>query len=63
MAPPPETATPRHFFDACVIAGTAAPLAELCRRAAAACRTHTGGALDVDVVMVDFAGEEVVARG
>ena len=39
------------------------PLAELCRRAAAACQAHVGGALAVEVVMVDFEGDEVLARG
>ena len=38
-------------------------LAELCRRAAAACAAHVGGVLDVDVTMVDFDGDEVLARG
>lgn len=58
-----ETATARHFFDACVAAGTTAPLERLCRLAAERCRDHTGGALAVEVVMVDFEGELVVARG
>lgn len=58
-----ETATARHFAEACMSAGTLEPLAELCRRASAACRDFTDGALDVDVVMVDFEGEEVLARG
>ncbi|HWW53116.1 MAG TPA: cobalt-precorrin-5B (C(1))-methyltransferase [Acidimicrobiales bacterium] len=57
------TATARHFFDACVAAGDVRPLAVLCGRAAASCRAHSGGALAVDVVMVDFDGERVVARG
>jgi hypothetical protein len=35
----------------------------LCRRAAEACRNHVGGALAVEVVMVDFDGAVVVARG
>ncbi len=58
-----STATARHFAEACVAAGHLEPLAELCRRAAAACTAHVGGALAVDVVMVDFEGEEVLARG
>jgi cobalt-precorrin-5B (C1)-methyltransferase len=58
-----ETATARHFAEACVTAGALEPLAELCRRAADACRSFTGGVLTVDVVMVDFEGEEVLARG
>ena len=58
-----STATARHFAEACVATGHLESLAELCRRAAAACAAHVGGALAVDVVMVDFEGEEVLARG
>lgn len=58
-----ETATARHFFDACVAAGDLRPLERLCALAAARCREHAGGALGVEVVMVDFEGEAVVARG
>lgn len=57
-----STVTARHFFDACVAAGCREPLSELCVRARAACRAHVNGRLDVEVVMVDFDGEEVVAR-
>jgi cobalt-precorrin-5B (C1)-methyltransferase len=57
------TATARHFAEVCMDHGALAPLAELCRRAARACAAHVDGALAVEVIMVDFAGEEVVARG
>jgi cobalt-precorrin-5B (C1)-methyltransferase len=57
-----ETATARHFFEVCVAEGVLEPLAELCRRAAASCRAHVSDALDVEVHMVDFAGEGEVAR-
>jgi len=57
-----ETATARHFFETCVAHGSVEPLARLCRQARAACSAHTGGAVDTDVVMVDFDGETVVAR-
>lgn len=57
-----ETATARHFFEACLAAGRIEPLTDLCRRAAAACAAHAGGKLAVEVVMVDFDGEMVVAR-
>jgi cobalt-precorrin-5B (C1)-methyltransferase len=57
-----ETATARHFFEACVAAGEVAPLARVCALARAACQAHTGGAVDTEVVMVDFEGEAVVAR-
>jgi hypothetical protein len=35
----------------------------MCELAAANCRAHAGGNLDTEVVMVDFEGREVVARG
>ena len=57
------TATARHFAEACMEAGTMDPLAELCRRASATCRSFVEDALDVDVIMVDFEGSEVLARG
>jgi cobalt-precorrin-5B (C1)-methyltransferase len=58
-----ETETARHFFDACLAAACVAPLERLCHLAGAACRSHVHDALAVDVVMVDFEGEAVVARG
>jgi cobalt-precorrin-5B (C1)-methyltransferase len=57
-----ETATARHFFEACLRAGSTAPLDALCRRARDACAAHVGDRLDVEVVMVDFDGAQVVAR-
>ena len=57
------TATARHFFEVCVATGCTAPLHVLCAQAAAACRAHVDGALAVDVLMVDFDGDAVVARG
>jgi len=58
-----ETETARHFYEVCRSLGYDEPLAALCRRAAEACRRHVGGALSVEVVMVDFDGETMVARG
>ncbi|MDQ1393844.1 MAG: cobalt-precorrin-5B (C1)-methyltransferase [Acidimicrobiaceae bacterium] len=58
-----ETETARHFFDSCLAAGCLEPLSNLCRRAADACRHHVAGALAVEVIMVDFEGDLVVARG
>ena len=55
------TATARHFFEVCVDQGCVAPLELLCRLAAEACRRHVADALEVDVVMVDFDGNGVVA--
>ena len=57
-----ETQTARHFFEVCVAHGALAPLQLLCEQAAAACRRHVDGALEIEVVMVDFDGAEVVAR-
>ena len=42
--------------------GEVAPLARVCALARAACEAHTGGAVETEVVMVDFDGEAVVAR-
>ncbi len=57
-----ETETARHFFEVCVSHGALAPLQLLCEQAAVACRQHVDGALEIEVVMVDFDGAEVVAR-
>jgi hypothetical protein len=57
-----ETATARHFFETCVSLDVTEPLEELCRRARSACEAHAGGRVAVDVRMVDFEGEKVVAR-
>jgi len=57
-----ETATARHFFETCMAHSSVEPLVGLYRQARAACTAHTGGAVDADVVMVDFDGEMVVAR-
>lgn len=58
-----ETATARHFAEVCVRERSLDPLAELCRRASASCTEFVNGALDVEVIMVDFEGEQVLARG
>jgi cobalt-precorrin-5B (C1)-methyltransferase len=57
-----ETATARHFFEVCVAAGATAPLVRLCQLAALRCRAHAGDRIEVEVLMVDFEGNEVVAR-
>jgi cobalt-precorrin-5B (C1)-methyltransferase len=57
------TAAARHFAETCLAEGVLAPLDLLCRRAAASCRAHVAGALEVEVWMADFEGERVVARG
>jgi len=57
-----ETATARHFFEACVDAGVVEPLRLLCVRAAAACHAHAPELDSIDMLMVDFDGTNVVAR-
>lgn len=56
------TATARHFFDVCVGVGCIEPLRLVCERARQACMAHVDGGLEVEVVMVDFEGDVVVAR-
>jgi cobalt-precorrin-5B (C1)-methyltransferase len=56
------TATARHFFETCVAVGDVAPLQRVCALARTACEVHTGGAVETEVVMVDFEGDRVVAR-
>ena len=57
------TATARHFAETCLQLDDVRPLSALCERAALACATHVGGALSITVVMVDFDGDQVIARG
>jgi cobalt-precorrin-5B (C1)-methyltransferase len=57
-----ETATARHFYEVCLAEGIVEPLEELCRRAAANCRAHVDGNLDVSVHLVDFHGEREIAH-
>jgi cobalt-precorrin-5B (C1)-methyltransferase len=57
-----ETETARHFFEVCVAHREVEPLRVLCEQAASACRQHVAGELEIEVVMVDFEGAEVVAR-
>ena len=52
----------RHFFETCLAWDCLSPLEALCRRARRACEAHVDGALAVEVVMVDFGGDGVVAR-
>ena len=56
------TNTARHFFEVCMTSQVTAPLVLLCERARAACVEHSGGVLHVEMTMVDFEGERVVAR-
>ena len=54
------TATARHFYEACIEHGVTEPLRLLCERAVVNCRAHAD--LPVEIVMVDFEGDEVVTR-
>lgn len=56
------TATARHFFEVCVGEGCFEPLRMVCEQARLACVAHVDGGLEVEVVMVDFEGDQVVAR-
>jgi cobalt-precorrin-5B (C1)-methyltransferase len=56
------TTTARHFYETCLATDCIAPLTWLCERARLACEAHVGGALSVEMVLVDFDGELVVAR-
>lgn len=57
-----DTATARHFFEVCMATGTRAPLHSLCELARRNCVAHASGAFECTVIMVDFEGDEVVAR-
>ena len=57
-----ETETARHFFEVCIAHHALEPLRLLCGQAASSCRRHVDGALEIEVVMVDFDGAEVIAR-
>jgi cobalamin biosynthesis protein CbiD len=57
-----DAVTARHFFEMCEEACHTGALNLMCRRAREACEAHARGALPVDVVMVDFEGDKVVAR-
>lgn len=57
-----ETATARHFFDACMVHGCLAPLALLCERARAACLAHARSSFDLEVVLVDYEGSAAIWR-
>ncbi len=56
------TTTARHFLEVCEAAGFRAPLERLCQLARANCLAHAADAFACEVVMVDFEGEEVLAR-
>lgn len=56
------TATARHFFETCLAYQCTKPLELLAVAAREACRAHVDGALEVEVVMVDFDGTEVITR-
>lgn len=56
------TSTARHFVEACMAERDTAPLAELCRMAASACRERLGGKVGFEMWMVDFEGADVLAR-
>ncbi|NNN22081.1 MAG: cobalt-precorrin-5B (C(1))-methyltransferase [Acidimicrobiales bacterium] len=56
-----ETNTARHFAQTCIEENFRDPLEWLCKRAKVACEAFIGPEMEVDVIMVDFEGEEVIA--
>jgi len=58
-----ETNTARHFFETCIAHEAVEPLRKVCEMAREACEQHTKGVLSVDVLMSDFEGSRIVARG
>ncbi len=57
-----ETATARHFYEACEVAGFTAPLAALCALARVRVLDHIGGRLEVRVNMLDYDGTRIAAH-
>lgn len=56
------TKTARHFYEQCFIEGEIEPLRILCQMARQACLDYVNGEMRIEVVMVDFDGQNVVAR-
>jgi cobalt-precorrin-5B (C1)-methyltransferase len=54
------TATARHFCEVCCATGFLAPLQLLCEKAREAGVAFVGGRLALEVVMVDFEGQQVL---
>ncbi len=58
-----QTTTARHFYDLCLEHACISPLQKLCELAAQNCRLHAGENLGVEVIMIDFTGQEEICRG
>lgn len=56
------TNTARHFFEVCLEEKELQPLEILCQMAKKACLDHVSKPVDLEVIMVDFEGKNVVAR-
>lgn len=56
------TNTARHFFETCVDQDDLAPLELLCQMAKKACESHISKPISLEVIMVDFDGQKVIAR-
>ncbi|MCL4434396.1 MAG: cobalt-precorrin-5B (C(1))-methyltransferase [Actinobacteria bacterium] len=56
-----QTATARHFYDACLQSGHTAPLIQLCELAREQCMAFVDSSFSMQVFMVDFDSGEVVA--
>lgn len=57
-----ETKTARHFYEICNAEGDRGPLNILCKMAKTACEKSLSNQVDLEILMVDFDGQEVVAR-
>lgn len=56
------TNTARHFYEVCIGTGQIKPLERLCDLAKKACVKHVAGPLEIDIYMVDFDGNDVIAH-
>lgn len=56
-----ETDTARYFYEVCLENNFIAPLQRLCSLAKQSCETFTSQKLAIEVFMVDFEGEKVIA--
>lgn len=57
-----ETHTARHFYEVCIKTDQLTPLQRLCELAKEACAKHVAGSLEINIYMVDFDGDAVVAH-
>lgn len=56
------TNTARHFYEVCLKTNQIEPLQRLCKLAKEACTNHVNDSLQIELYMVDFDGNEVIAN-